>query len=95
MIARVFGKTDGLEIVFVHLEGDKWNVVIPRNALGQYYLDLYAEDEAGNTSFMAKALFEVDPFSLCCNIAVFESDKHFSLKADSDFEFLCKEVRCI
>lgn len=39
MVSKVYGKTSELEIVFVHLGGDKWNVVVPRNALGQYYLD--------------------------------------------------------
>lgn len=103
MVVKVIGRTSDLEIVFTHIEGDNWKSEVPRNTLGQYYLDLYAIDEAGNEAFMSKALFEVDPFSLCCNITLFESDNDVNIKksnyefiyVNDGYEFKCKEVRCI
>lgn len=94
MVAKVYGKTHELEIVFEHVDGNQWNVVIPRNASGQYYLDLYAEDEAGNTTYIAKALFEVDPFSLCYKMKILEDENEFVVD-ESDYEIVCKEARCI
>lgn len=102
MVTRVFGKVNDKEISLTKISEDKWEVEIPPNLLGQYYVDLYAEDDAGNIAFMTKALFEVDPFGLCTKFKIvndFESeiskqcyDGNFSI---NDYQFICKEVRCV
>lgn len=94
MVSKVYARAPDLELVFYHTAKDKWETTCPRDIKGQYYMDLYAEDEAGNITFMATALFEVDPFSLCSRITLLEDDQCF-IVSQSDIDFVCKEVRCL
>lgn len=96
MVSKVYARAPDLELVFYHVDvdGDRWETSCPRDLKGQYYLDLYAEDQAGNVTFMATALFEVDPFSLCSRITLLEDDQCFKV-SQSDIDFVCKEVRCL
>ena len=56
MISRVFGKCNNQDIVFTLIDGRRWETIVPRHLNGIYYLDLYAEDEAGNIGFIATAI---------------------------------------
>lgn len=60
MVTRVYGTSDGVEIIFTPSEDGLWKCVVPVSQDGQYIVDLYAEDEAGNTSYFATVLFTVD-----------------------------------
>lgn len=95
MVDKVIGKSSDLELVFEKCEDDKWKIVVPRNVFGQYYLDVYAIDQAGNQTFIAKALFEVDPFSLCYKFRMLENEIDFNAEFESDYEIVCKEVKCL
>lgn len=69
MIDRVIGKNDHFEVIFTHnQEKDNWEATLPPNILGEYYIDLYAFDKAGNVGYMAKALFTVDTSNLCVHL---------------------------
>lgn len=94
MISKVYARAPDLELVFYHIGENKWETMCPRNIKGQYYMDLYAEDTAGNVTFMAAALFEVDPFSLCSKITLLEDDQCFVI-LQNDIDFICREVRCL
>jgi hypothetical protein len=59
MIKRVFGKVDGTEVI-LHQDGDRWTVPVPIDSNGEYVVEILAEDEAGNISYMAKMLFAVN-----------------------------------
>jgi hypothetical protein len=59
MVARVFGKANGAEIIFTRMEGDRWEITVPSNIEGEYAVELYAEDDAGNQSFACAMLFTI------------------------------------
>lgn len=59
MVRRVFGKANGAKIIFEHQEGDWWCVTVPSNLQGEYIVDVYAEDEAGNVAYKCKMLFAI------------------------------------
>lgn len=60
MVTRVYGSTNGVDIVFTPLGDDRWECVVPKFPSGEYVVDLYAEDEAGNIGYAATMLFIVD-----------------------------------
>ena len=49
-------------------EDGKWRTAIPSNLDGEYYVELYAEDEAGNVGFLCKSLFIVFGHTLSIKI---------------------------
>lgn len=59
MVRRVFGRVNGFEVSFEHQGGDWWNVTVPSNLEGEYIVDIYAEDEAGNIARKCKMLFAI------------------------------------
>lgn len=65
---RVFGRVDGVEIVMQPAERDRWNVPVPLDQDGEYAVEIIAEDEAGNQSYLARMLFCVDSTRLCAHI---------------------------
>ena len=54
MVKRVFGKVDGIEVNYDHSKGDWWNVPVPLDIDGEYVIEVIAEDEAGNQSFITR-----------------------------------------
>ena len=73
MIKKVYGKANNLDITFTYNEQKGlYDAAIPRSVNGSYFLDLYAEDIAGNVTFMATALFEFDPSSFKCSIKIID-----------------------
>ncbi len=68
MVVRVYGSANGLDIVFSPLGDDRWNCVVPKLPGGEYVVDLYAEDEAGNIGYAATALFIVDAKHLLVDV---------------------------
>lgn len=73
MIKKVYGKANDLSITFTYNEQKGlYDAAIPRSVNGTYFLDLYAEDIAGNITFMATALFEFDPSSFKCSLKIID-----------------------
>lgn len=73
MIKKVYGRANNLDITFTYNEQKGlYYATIPRSVNGSYFLDLYAEDIAGNISFMATALFEFDPSSFKCSLKIID-----------------------
>ena len=60
MVKRVFGKVDGIEVNYDHSKGDWWNVPVPLDIDGEYVIEVIAEDEAGNQSFITRLLYTVN-----------------------------------
>ncbi|MCJ7834569.1 Ig-like domain repeat protein [Cuneatibacter sp. NSJ-177] len=67
-VARVFGKIDGTDVVLECEEGDRWNILVPLDTDGEYVVEIVAEDEAGNWSYIAKLLYTVDAGNLCIHM---------------------------
>ena len=59
MVKRVYGKANNFDVTFERQEDGKWRTAIPSNLDGEVAVELYAEDMAGNLSFMCKALFVI------------------------------------
>lgn len=59
MVKRVFGKVDGTDVILKQ-NGDRWTVPVPLDSDGEYVVEIMAEDEAGNISYVTKMLFVVN-----------------------------------
>lgn len=58
-IKRVIGKVNGQDIIFSKGEGNWWDIAIPPSLSGEYVVEVYAEDVAGNYSYLCKMLFSI------------------------------------
>lgn len=61
---RVYGKADGIEVTFYHAEGDIWKIDVPWKEDGKYIAEIYAEDDAGNVSYLCDMLFVISGHEL-------------------------------
>lgn len=64
MVTRVYGRANGAEIIFTKKGGDLWQTELPTNLKGEYIVDLWAENDAGRTSYVCRALFAVSGHKL-------------------------------
>ena len=71
MVQRVIGKGNDFELV-LEKNGDEWKALIPANLSGEYAIELWAEDAAGNRSYLASAIFIIDASMLCAHIILQE-----------------------
>lgn len=67
-VNRVFGRVDGADVVLNKTAGDRWSVPVPFDVDGEYVVEIIAEDDAGNQSYMAKMLFVVNAALLCVHV---------------------------
>lgn len=58
MITRAYGSVNGNAIILT-FDGDRWKTTIPFNEDGEYVVEFYAEDEAGNIGYMCTIAFVV------------------------------------
>lgn len=65
MVKRVFGRIDGVEVILSHVEGNRWSVPVPLDLDGEYVVEIIAEDEAGNQSFVARMIYTVEAGNIC------------------------------
>lgn len=70
MVVKVWGSVNGNDIIFVLQEGDIWTCQVPPVEDGEYIVDLYAIDEAGNQAYTATILFTVDSKHLIFTVKV-------------------------
>lgn len=59
MVRRVSGTANGVGILFERTEGNRWEARVPPNLSGEYAVDMYAEDMAGNVSYCCRMLFAI------------------------------------
>lgn len=64
-IMRVYGRVDGVEVIMQCAQGDVWQVPVPLDQDGEYVVEVIAEDEAGNRSYLARMLYMVDAGNIC------------------------------
>ena len=94
MVTAVWGKIDGNEVVFRRGEGNGWKATVPLTTAGQFIVELWAEDDAGNRAFFAKVLITFDPRTLRMSFSVMEFGSLFS-EADVRSIFSKNDVRSI
>lgn len=68
MVKRVFGRVDGRDVELDMDTGNRWSVPVPFDTDGEYVIEIIAEDEAGNRSYMAKMLYVVNTALLCAHL---------------------------
>ena len=56
MVKSLVGMVSGDQIVF-HPDGEGWKAEIPANIYGEFVIELFAEDDAGNSSYYNTILF--------------------------------------
>lgn len=71
MVQRVIGKANDFELV-LEKDGDEWRALIPANLSGEYAIELWAEDTAGNKSYLSSAIFIINASTLCAHIILQE-----------------------
>lgn len=70
MVARVFGRVDGIEVSFKQ-KGNFYILEFPKKLdSGNYIVEVYAEDEAGNVSYCSTLLCAIDPSGACVHLAL-------------------------
>lgn len=67
-VTRVYGRVDGTDIILQQTTGGRWEIPVPYDADGQYVVEIIAEDEAGNQSYLAKMLWTVNTSLLCAHL---------------------------
>lgn len=92
MVSKVYGKINDQEIVLEKVDKDKWSIAVPRVKEGRYYIDLFALDDAGNSTFIATALFVVDANCCISRFSISDTKYKASFKTDS---IRLKVVACI
>lgn len=64
MVTRVYGKANGAEVIFSHVNDETWEISVPWEDDGKYTAEIYAENEAGNTSHLCTMLFVISGHEL-------------------------------
>lgn len=70
MVAKVYGYLDNQEMIFSYNETTgRWETTVPEHLDGgSYIVALYAEDEAGNRSYITTALCTLDTSRMCLSV---------------------------
>lgn len=68
MIVRVFGRVDGVEVLYDYIQGDIWQVQVPLDEDGEYAVEIIAEDDSGNQAYLARMLYTVSAGSICVHV---------------------------
>ncbi|WP_411337233.1 PF13754 domain-containing protein [Ruminococcus gauvreauii] len=64
MVKQVYGESNGRPILFSRTEGDRWETTVPFVENGEYVVELYAEDIAGNTAYLCSMLWAISGHEL-------------------------------
>lgn len=59
MVTRAYGTANGATIIFSNVGGDKWEATVPFNEDGEWVVEIWAENEAGNVGYMCTVLFAI------------------------------------
>lgn len=71
-VDRVIGKANDFELVFKQVEKGCWQAATPPNVYGEYPVELWAWDTAGNMSYMATMLYIVSEHTMQAYLIPFE-----------------------
>lgn len=76
MVAAVYGRVDSGERIDFTLNSNTglWEATAPETLKGTYYVEIYAEDHAGNVSYVTSALCTIDTSHVCLITDVAECD---------------------
>ncbi|MBU5480880.1 PF13754 domain-containing protein [Blautia sp. MSJ-19] len=78
MVERVYGKANGTDVIFSRASNATWEIAVPWEDDGKYTAEIFAEDEAGNTSHLCTMLFVISGHELQACI-VLDDEKQVSV----------------
>lgn len=64
-ISRVWGTCNGSDVIFSLVSGNTYQVAVPATTDNIYYVEIWAEDDAGNTAYVATMSVSYDIRNLC------------------------------
>lgn len=64
MVVQVTGKADEFELIFNKSKQGLWTTTVPSALNGEYILELFAKDDAGNITYITKVLFVVNRITM-------------------------------
>lgn len=76
---RVWGKCEGSDIILSQ-EAGRWVTTVPAGK-GEYVIELWAEDDAGNAGYMATMLLTYDPTQLCATFRLLDVGAGWTMDA--------------
>lgn len=59
MVTQVYGVANGAKIILSNISGRIWETDVPWTEDGEYAVELYADDDAGNTAYLCSMLFVI------------------------------------
>ena len=71
MVRAVYGTCNGSDIILKRTGADTWSVPVPADE-SKYIIEIFAEDEAGNISYIAKYIYYWDGSSFQAIFRVYE-----------------------
>lgn len=72
MVDRVIGRANDFDLIFKEVEDGCWQAATPPNVYGEYPVELWAWDTAGNMSYMATMLYIVSEHTMQAYLIPFE-----------------------
>lgn len=73
MVTRVWGNCNEYEIIFNYNQTTgQWDAIVPMSEYGDYVVELYAEDDAGNVGYYATVLVTIDLSNLHAKVKVLD-----------------------
>lgn len=64
MVTKVIGKANNFDIIFTRATEDVWKADVPATQWGEYVIELWAHDNAGNISYLSKMLYLVSKHTM-------------------------------
>ena len=89
MIARIWGKCNGADIVFSHDIGERWKIAVPAALDKTYVVEVWAEDMAGNVGYLMTVVVYYDSITMDMRFRVIDvAPKFFGV----DMNLVFKEI---
>lgn len=93
MVARLYGKCNGADIVLCQDEQGRWVTAVPSSSKSTYILELWAEDVAGNVGYFATVRVTYDPEKIRTKFEILNVGAQFTMR-DVLFAFGCRACAC-
>ena len=79
MIRRVYGKANSADVTLTYKEDGRWETIIPSSPDGEYVIEIWAEDYAGNEAYIATVKYIYDTKNLCWKVVFDNYNADFSM----------------
>lgn len=84
MCVEVYGKCNGVSLIFQKQKTvghtTTWTVTVPKVPSGQYVIELYAVDDAGNTTYFSTVKLTYDSSQMAYQWVILEVGANWTLE---------------